>query len=204
MELAGSGPARPVKTVNGFAVDRVKSPMARMYTAMTMAVTTSLFFFGACVEISGGAVELSWSFQTFQGAFIEDDCADTFVEEVRLSWREPDSDVNSGTTDFPCDAFRGITDFVIEPGDQLLEITPICQSGNPALPRSYEVPAPIRRNVREREVVTLDSLLIVIDDFNNAQCACCDSPADSSTAITGEQVESGSRDRSAWPFDFRP
>lgn len=149
--------------------------------ALAMASVALVATAGGCEDINGGAVELSWSFQTFQGGFIDDDCSDTNVGEVRLSWMSApwSESMSSGITAFPCEAFRGITDFIIVEGPQLLSIAPVCVGDVvPAAARSYEVPAPILREVRTGEVVTLDSLLIVIDDVSIPDCACCDDAAD--------------------------
>lgn len=157
-------PTRPVSTPS----------CARVVAALG---TCAALWTGACVDINGGAVELSWSFQTFQGNFIADDCLETRVDQVRLSWKAPSwsGSMSSGVTSFACEDFRGITDFVIAEGPQLLEIAPVCDSGVEAAPRTYEVPAPLLRNLLFGEVVTLDSLLIVIDDVeSNSECACCD------------------------------
>lgn len=141
------------------------------------ALTAVLVGTSACVEIRGGAVELSWSFQNFQGGPIEpdDDCAATQVSQVRLRWESApwNQARSSGTTTFPCTAFRGITDFVIGAGPQLLEIEPVCASGAMIEEHTYAVPAPLLRTVIEGEVVTLDSLLIVTDDDTGENCACC-------------------------------
>ena len=140
-------------------------PFASVVAALSTCVALTT---GACVDINGGAVELSWSFQTFQGNFIEDDCLETRVEQVRLYWDAPSwsESTSSGVTSFACEDFRGITDFVIEEGPQLLTIAPVCDTEIEAAPRTFEVPAPLLRNLRVGEVVTLDSLLIVIDDVD--------------------------------------
>lgn len=147
------------------------------------AFVSAFVSLGGCVDINGGAVELSWSFQTFQGGSINDECEDTQVESVRLCWRPRDG-TNDCTTpgffaDFSCNEFRGITAFTIGAGEQLLEIAPICTGATePPDRQQYDVPAPILRDVVWGEVVTLDSLLIVIDEIDeestDQSCACCD------------------------------
>jgi hypothetical protein len=130
------------------------------------------------VDINGGAVELSWSFQTFQGDFIQEPCIGANVAQVQLRWEAgPGNSSAPGDTSFPCPAFHGITDFDIPEGPQMLQIAPVCVGGEVAAVRSYEVPEPIRRDVYHGEVVTLDSLLIVIDDTSIPGCACCDAAA---------------------------
>lgn len=151
-------------------------------TLVTVGALGALVSAVGCVDISGGAVELSWSFQTFVGGSIQDACATTQVESVRLCWRAKGGEngtnncqVLTSYDDFPCNDFRGITDFVIPPGEQLMEIAPLCTGQDqPPERQKYDVPAPIVRDVITGEVVTLDSLLIVINEADADGCACCD------------------------------
>jgi hypothetical protein len=128
----------------------------------------------ACDEVNGGAVELSWSVRTFDGARLDDDdCRDddpkVHVERIRLAWKavadggdgagmEPD-----GWAEFPCSDRRGITEFTVPPGAHLLWIVPVCADRAPST-GNYQVPPPIVRAIHEGTVTTLDALLVVADE----------------------------------------
>ena len=135
---------------------------------MVQAVTSV-----ACVEVNGGAVELSWSVRTFDGERVEDSCDDdkhdVHLEGIRLAWKavssgggetgmEPD-----GWAEFPCADRRGITDFTVPGGEHLLWIVPVCSDDAPST-GNYQVPPPIVRTIREGTVTTLDALLVVADE----------------------------------------
>jgi hypothetical protein len=136
---------------------------------VTLQVLTSV----ACVEVNGGAVELSWSVRTFDGVRIEDNCDDdrrnVHLDKIRLAWKavgdggdgaglEPDD-----WDDFPCKDRRGITKFSIPAGRHLLWIVPLCPGGAPST-GNYQVPPPIVRTIDEGTVTTLDALLVVADE----------------------------------------
>lgn len=128
----------------------------------------------SCVEVNGGAVELSWSLRDFDGERAEechndnpDDGPVVDVDRIRLAWKAVVADDESatdpdGTVTFPCEDGRGITDFSIPPGRHMLWIEPVCAQGAPPSGR-YQVPPPIVRTIGEGTVTTLDALLIVAD-----------------------------------------
>ena len=127
----------------------------------------------ACVEVNGGAVELSWSVRTFDGERVNDSCEDgehdVHLEEIRLAWKAV-SDGGDGAgmapdgwADFPCADRRGITDFGVPEGEHLLWIVPVCREDAPST-GNYQVPPPIVRTIREGTVTTLDALLVVADE----------------------------------------
>lgn len=164
-----------------------------------LALTVVLSLFVGCVEVNGGAVELSWSLLTFGGQPItDDDCTGAQIDKIRLHWDE-DLEVtgdNGGSTEFECTAYRGITDFVIPVNDNpaqqppyLLWIEPLCANGMTSPEGSYEVPAPISRDVRHGEVVTLNSLLIVtavnqLEDTMESTCECPANPSSTKPTCT--------------------
>jgi hypothetical protein len=117
---------------------------------------------GACVDIDGGAAELSWSLRTYAREPIKT-CADARISTVRLVWQPVGSTAAEpeGRVDFPCTSTRGVTDFVISEGPQLFWIEPICDDGAPPTTGTYEVPPPVLRTVASGEIITLNSLLIV-------------------------------------------
>lgn len=141
--------------------------------AMLQAVTSV-----ACVEVNGGAAELSWSVRTFDGARVEEDChtdADSdepkvHLEGIRLAWKAV-ADGEDGASmepddwkQFPCADGRGITEFSIPPGQQMFWIVPVCDGAILPAAGSFQVPPPIVRTVREGTVTTLDALLVVADE----------------------------------------
>ncbi len=131
-----------------------------------------------CVAIDGGATEFTWSLRTFSGDPV-DSCADAKVDKVRLCWNAVDSGVTGcrpgNFRDFPCQDQTGVTLFEIEPGRTAFFAEPICADGQPARAGTYQTPSEIVRTVRDGEVVSLESLLIVVTDhpdFCGIECTC--------------------------------
>lgn len=138
----------------------------------------------ACIEIDGGAAELSWSLRSQEGASIEA-CADVRIRDVRLCW-EPLADGSvlgggeecrsSQSRDFPCGESSGITAFNLDPGPTAFWVEPVCLDGESAGAGTYQVPPPIVRNVEEGQIVSLNSLLLVVNpsdgDCPPAGCTC--------------------------------
>jgi hypothetical protein len=131
----------------------------------------------ACVEVNGGAVELSWSVRAFDGERADEDCDNSdrkdgpivHLDKIRLAWKaiadggdgtgmEPD-----GWDEFPCSDRRGITEFSVPPGQHMLWIVPVCPGGAPAT-GNYQVPPPIVRTIGEGTVTTLGALLVVANE----------------------------------------
>jgi hypothetical protein len=130
----------------------------------------------ACIEVNGGAAELSWTLRDFEGKPISENneppCTVTNIEQIHLHWKAVTGDADTSlvpddTAEFQCRDNRGVTKFTIPVGRQMLWIEPVCQD-EAAAPGSYEVPPPIVRNVEEGTVTTLDALLIVAD----RDCTC--------------------------------
>ncbi len=116
------------------------------------------------MQIEGGAAELSWSLRDSCGG--NANCGDSGVDitRIKLCWYPLDQD--DGTPgqcpnfqDFACSKSTGVTSFDIAPGSTALFIEPIFGSGA----QSYQVPPPIVRDVEEGRVVTLNSLLVVVN-----------------------------------------
>lgn len=134
-------------------------------------VATFALCWTACVDIQGAAAEFNWSVRDFSGSIISR-CERAGIVEVRLAWQSlanasPEQGVDRTPDDFEpfdCDVRHGVTKFNIPPGAQLLWILPICPDGDPPAPGTYSVPPPILREMRDGEVVSLDSLLIVAHD----------------------------------------
>lgn len=150
---------------------------------LVVAALCGLLFSSSCVEVDGGAVELSWTLRTFSGEPI-DTCPAARIDEVRICWESVADGGPGGARTcrrgdyraFACDDSRGVTGFEIPAGRALVWIEPICADGNPPDPDTYEVPAPIARTVETGEVVTLGALLIVADDAGDpcprSRCTC--------------------------------
>lgn len=122
----------------------------------------------ACIEIDGGAVELSWSLRSFDGDRVRN-CNAARVDEVRICWQSIDDGTSTGvcqgSQSFPCGEENGVSGFEIAPGRTAFWVEPICFDGSPAEVGSYQVPPPIVRTVEDGKIVTLDSLLIVVTPF---------------------------------------
>lgn len=139
---------------------------------LALAVALGAASSAGCVEVNGGAAELSWSLRPFDGAGSWE-CKDVRIGWIRLAWKavpesgsDPEDTDPSGAPDgwqeFPCEDSRGVTDFSIPAGQQMLWIVPICAgSALPAATGHYEVPPPIVRTVQDGTVTTLAALLVV-------------------------------------------
>jgi len=132
-----------------------------------------------CIEIDGGAVELSWSLRSFDGDRVGE-CAKVRIDEVRVCWQPVADDTSTGVCEgsqsFPCGEENGVSGFEIDPGSTAFWIEPICLDGALADPGSYQVPPPIVRTVEDGNIVTLNSLLIVVTPFGgscpDSGCTC--------------------------------
>ncbi len=143
---------------------------------VTLALLGSQLGTSACVEVEGGAVELSWSLRTPEGE--PNSCSASRIGKVRLCWA-PAGDmvarVCEGSRTFGCIEERGFSRFEIEPGETAFWIEPLCADTSVVPePASYEVPPPILRAVSAGQVVTLNALLIIATgaDCNGAGCTC--------------------------------
>ena len=135
-----------------------------------------------CIEIDGGAVELSWSLRSFDGDEVDPDpCNMARVDEVRVCWQSVEdgaatTGVCESSESFPCAEENGVSGFEIDPGSTAFWIEPICRDGDTADVGTYQVPPPIVRTVAEGRIVTLNSLLIVVtptgESCPDAGCTC--------------------------------
>lgn len=127
-----------------------------------------------CVDIAGGASELSWELRTFEGERVS--CADAKVSQIRLCWSALDEEATGCRRfrSFSCKDLTGVTLFEIEPGPTKLYVEPICVDGQAASSGTFQGPSEIVRTVREGEVVTLGALLIAVTDPDScgSQCTC--------------------------------
>lgn len=162
---------------------RVKLALNGMRAHTSILVALLAVASAACIEIDGGAVELSWSLRSFDGDRVGS-CSKALIEDVRVCW-QPVSGV--GTVDstcdasqsFPCGEENGVSGFEIDPGSTAFWVLPICRDGAPAEEGTYQVPPPIVRTVEDGKIVTLNSLLIVVTPFeqcSDAGCTCVRNP----------------------------
>lgn len=141
----------------------------------------ALWLCGSCVQIDGGAIELSWAVRDFDGN--SRSCGETGISAVSLCWQPSDGLSDqfvcqaTASSTFPCDRERGSTAFEVPPGPTALWIQVGCgEMGEAADPDTYEVPAPIVRTVRDGEVVTLNSLLIIATPACGTEACTCPLP----------------------------
>ena len=129
-----------------------------------------------CTDASGGAVELSWALRSTQDTEITD-CAGGRIDEIQLWWQGAGVVEHKG---FACDARHGTTAFELPSGEVTLWVQPTCTvttgprcSVNPtpcectasvADPATYEAPPPLVRRVVVGDTITLDAVVMVIDN----------------------------------------
>jgi hypothetical protein len=123
--------------------------------ACIVPMATSLSLLGACNEVTG--VDLSWSLERFDGRRVET-CLEARVEKIRLTWGEGDNDHE----DWFCEDRNAVTRRDVPPGPALLSVEPMCFDGNAADKTTYEAPAPLAREIVSGQVVTLNTILIMV------------------------------------------
>jgi len=122
------------------------------------AASVACLAIGACVDINGGAVELSWSLRQQDGSGIT--CAEAQVARIQLCYTpEGGGGVADCSNEWPCTDVRGTTDFDVPPGRYALSIVPVC--AQPGQTISAVVPPPIVRDVTLGDVVQMNALLVV-------------------------------------------
>jgi hypothetical protein len=119
-----------------------------------------------CVDVNGGAVELSWSIRTLDGQ--PSDCASHGLEAIQLEGvcladDQGEPCVQERLWSWPCLRYRGSTRFVVPPGRWRFGIRALCEEGQARDVADARVPDPIVRDVELGEVVQLNALLIEID-----------------------------------------
>jgi hypothetical protein len=119
-----------------------------------------------CVDIQGGAVEVSWAVFARDGRKITDcSCADPPIAYVRLNLM-PDPD--DGTMPcagmdgcrFPCGRMVGATPFTIRPGDYLMSLVPVGVDGLDLSPQLVQSPAPEFRSVVRGQPTELEAFML--------------------------------------------
>ena len=164
-------------------VDRTRESCRRVCWHWLVAVVISSSWLG-CVQIDGGAIELSWALRDFDGDSAE--CIDMRIDVVTLCWRDAfiggplECDPGS-SRDFVCEVEQGATAFEVQTGDQSLWIEVSCSNTSARAERStYDVPAPIVRTITDGDIITLNSLLVIAarpDSQENCGDRPCTCPA---------------------------
>ncbi|MBX3155256.1 MAG: hypothetical protein KF773_04595 [Deltaproteobacteria bacterium] len=132
---------------------------------------------GACSDVDGGAVELSWKLRPASSSdpdkFV--DCASGKpgtrpVTAIRLDWTVGD---DMGFDEWPCSDNSGVTRFALPPGTALLSVSPRCAEGAAALD-TYIAPAPEQRNVILGDTVSLGAveIVVVVSYCDDQPCIC--------------------------------
>lgn len=156
----------------------VESAASRLRKVTQIAAFLGVIGCPACIQIEGGAVELSWSLRDFDGDSVGS-CSDAGLTGVEVCWAPvgdasvtpPGGPCRPGQRRiFDCGEANGVSRFEIPPGPTAFWIAPICSDGQAADVGTYQVPPPIVRTVEDGKIVTLDSLLIVVGRQDRGQC----------------------------------
>lgn len=133
-----------------------------------MSVKSGLFsvlVLSGCIEVNGGAVELSWKLRpassSLSDKFVDCDSGRDGtgpVTRIRLDW---DVEGRDGFESWRCDDNHGVTGFDLPPGKALLWVTPECD-GRLADPSTYIAPAPEQRQVILGDTVSLGAVEVVV------------------------------------------
>jgi hypothetical protein len=124
---------------------------------------------GSCVQINGGAVEVSWVVHANGRAITDCSCADPAIASVRI-----DIVGHGGTIDkttpcagnpqcvFPCQRQTGATQFNIPEthGDELYAISVVAVDKDGADLPMVQTPAPILRTVVNGQPTEVDAFLL--------------------------------------------
>jgi hypothetical protein len=141
--------------------------------------TTVAFLFlagllSACVEIDGGAVEISWVIRSRMGSAITDcGCADPSIAKVRLVLKGAPGTALEGATpcagqaqcDFACSRQTGATRFDIQEthGDERYEVSVVAVGTDGSELPQVMMPAPILREVVRGQPTEVESMQLVAD-----------------------------------------
>jgi hypothetical protein len=145
-----------------------------MRSSLTAVLLTLAFVASACVEIDGGAVEVSWVIRSPTGGGITDcSCADPAITTVRLVLRGVGGSIDGVTPcagraqcDFPCQRQTGATLFDIREtqGAERYEVSVVAVANDVELLQVTR-PAPILREVVRAQPTEVESFQLV------AECA---------------------------------
>src|SRR5450432_2079072 len=120
--------------------ERAVQARARCGGALTLvlasAVVAGLVSLVGCVEINGGAVEVSWAIFARDGRAINDcGCSEPRIAEVRLNLVSDPGGASQpcagvAACRFSCGRKVGATPFMVPPGQYLMSLVPIGSDGN--------------------------------------------------------------------------
>jgi hypothetical protein len=152
-------------------VDQIKMRPAVAFLSLTCLLAT-------CVEINGGAVEISWVIRSESGSAITDcGCADPAIAKVRLVLvgnGVPGTPFHGSTPcagqaqcDFPCSRQTGSTAFNIQEtrGDERYEVSVVAigTDGSELPQELVKTPALILREVVRGQPTEVESMQLVAD-----------------------------------------
>jgi hypothetical protein len=149
------------------------------------AILAALALAGAgagCEAGTGGAVELSWKLRPNSSElgdkFVDcerggDEPADRHpVKWIQLNWNVTGANVAPGTGSgkeaFHCDDNHGVTGFALPVGTASLWVTPTCNDqpyADPAASSTFIAPAPVIREVKAGQTISLNAVELVITVF---------------------------------------
>jgi hypothetical protein len=146
----------------------------------TVAVLFVLFacLLPACVDIDGGAVEISWVIRSRAGSAITDcGCADPSIAKVRLVLARVDAAgvpiagatpcAGQAQCDFTCSRQTGATQFDIQETHGLeryeVSVVAVGTDGNEIPKEQVMMPAPILREVVRGQPTEVESMQLVAD-----------------------------------------
>src|SRR3972149_6976577 len=147
---------------------------ARMNSRLLAAVGplgASLMIMTGCIDVNGGAVELSWTIRAVGGDQRQRHCQDASghgpIGAVRLVANQVECGAGCAErrpAPWACDDYHGTTRFEIPEGKWSLAIAVQCQNGTDATEPGVRVPDPIVRDIRFGEVAQLNALIILLDE----------------------------------------
>lgn len=151
----------------------------------TSRLLLALSFLSACTKVDGGAAELSWKLRPASSPLTDkfvdcdstvvDDATDTMftlsVKKIRLDWSS--GGVMASGEEWSCSDSQGVTGFELPPGETLLWVTPICETGA-ATAATFVAPAPEQRTVIAGDTVSLGAieLILQVSDCAQQMCIC--------------------------------
>jgi hypothetical protein len=126
----------------------------------------------ACVQVDGGAVELSWKLRpassSLEDKFVDCDSGRDGtgpVTAIRLHWQvdndSADPTGQEGSEAWNCSYNHGVTGFALAEGTASLWITPECADGT-AASNTYIAPAIVQRSVIRGDTVSLGAVELVV------------------------------------------
>ena len=138
-------------------------------TVLCLAMTAaSLLEATGCLEVGGGAVEVGWVVRDSEES--ARNCADLGITDIRVTVVPADTEDASdlcstgaiGRCTFSCNAGYGITPFKIPPGDYYFGLVPLDANRRPLGPDRCSLPAPVRRNVAQGQLLELGVWQVVV------------------------------------------